>query len=171
MSLDPLLSAPLEVQVHAVAGMIALLLGPAALYRQRRDRWHKVIGYTWGLSILVAALSSFLITGLSLIGPFSPIHLLSIYALWSIWVGLRSIRIGNIARHRGWMTGFYWHGVVIAASFTFLPGRILNETLFPQSPSLGYIIIASGLAAIGLQAILARRNTTRASITKTTFFA
>lgn len=156
MTLTPLLSAAPHIQIHALAAMIALVLGPFALYSRRRDLWHKVIGRVWMGAMLVAVLSSFLILDMGLIGPFSPIHLLSVLALWAMWSALRAIRAGQVARHRATLQGLYWRGVVVAGLFNFLPtGRVVNRMVFPDKPELGYWVIGLGLAALAVQALWA----------------
>jgi uncharacterized membrane protein len=154
MTLTPFLTAPVPVQLHTIAALLALVLGPVALYRKRRDRLHKITGYAWMLAILVAALSSFAITNFALIGPFSPIHLLSVLALWSLWRGLVTIRAGQVAAHRRTLGNLYWRGLVIAGLFNFLPtGRLANQVVFPEAPHLGWYVIALGMLGLGLQAL------------------
>jgi uncharacterized membrane protein len=158
MTLAPLLSAPPQIQIHALAAITALVIGPLALYTRRRDRWHKWIGRVWMGAMLVAVLSSFLIVDMGLIGPFSPIHLLSVMALWSIWSALRAIRRGDVPTHRATLQSLYWRGVIVAGLFTFFPsGRIVNRMVFPDNPDWGYAVIALGLALVLAQALWARR--------------
>ena len=157
MTLTPFLTAAPHIQLHAIAALLALLLGPIALYRTRRDRLHKVLGHVWMLAMLTAALSSFAISSFGVIGPVSPIHLLSVLALWSLWRGLVTIRAGQVAAHRATLRNLYWRGVIVAALFNFLPtGRVVNRMVFPDSPQLGWVVIGAGLALLVAQAFLAR---------------
>ena len=55
MTLQPYLDASLIVQVHVIAAAMALFIGPFVLWRKRRDRLHKVLGYIWVLSFGFAA--------------------------------------------------------------------------------------------------------------------
>jgi len=48
--------------LHVCAALLALCLGPFALFRTRRDRWHKIAGYVWVLAMIVAAVSSLALT-------------------------------------------------------------------------------------------------------------
>ena len=154
MTLTPFLTAAPHIQLHAIAALVALLLGPVALYRTRRDRLHKITGYVWMLAMLVTALSSFAITNFGVIGPISPIHLLSVLALWSLWRGVTTIRAGNVAAHRATLRNLYWRGVMIAGLFNFLPtGRMVNRVVFPDTPELGWVVIALGLAALVAQGL------------------
>jgi uncharacterized membrane protein len=157
MSLDPILSAAPVIQIHASAALLALLLGPVALYRRRRDRLHKITGYLWVLAMAVTALSSFGIWSFALIGPFSPIHLLAVLALWSLWQGMRQILAGRVAAHAQTMRSLYWRGLIIAGLFNFMPGRVVNRTLFAQGGWQGWIVIAPGLALILWDGLRRRR--------------
>jgi uncharacterized membrane protein len=116
--------------------------------RRRRDRLHKITGYLWVLAIAVTALSSFGIWSFALIGPFSPIHLLAVLALWSLWQGMRQILAGRVAAHAQTMHSLYWRGLIIAGLFNFMPGRVVNRLLFAQDVWQGWIVIALGLALI-----------------------
>lgn len=149
--------------VHLAAAILAVGLGPLAIYRRRRDIWHRTVGYLWVTSMLVLAVGSFWIEAqiLPLVSGYGPIHLLSIYAVWILWQGVGAARAGRIARHRGMMRGLYWNGLLIAGVFTLLPHRTLNRALFPGQPELGYVAVA-GLAAvlIGL-AVRDRRKQSR----------
>ncbi|MBZ9799284.1 DUF2306 domain-containing protein [Mesorhizobium sp. ES1-4] len=80
MSLAPLFHASLLIQLHALAAIASILLGAVQLWRTKGDRLHQALGRVWvGLMALVA-LSSFFIWTIRLWGPFSPIHLLSVFA-------------------------------------------------------------------------------------------
>ncbi|WP_164932891.1 DUF2306 domain-containing protein [Tropicibacter alexandrii] len=148
MTSTPFLTASLLVQLHAFGAMIALILGPVLIARRRRDRLHKVLGYVWVLAMGGAALSSFGITDFAMIGPFSPIHLLSVLALWSIWTGMSRIWKGDVAGHRDAMRSLYWRGLLVAAAFNFLPGRVINRTFFDETRELGYVPLALILTLI-----------------------
>ena len=163
MTLTPLLNADPIIQLHVLCASIALLLGPVVLYRQRRDRLHKTLGYVWVFAMGLTALSAFFIHSFPVIGPFSPIHGLAIFALWSLYEGMRHVFAGRIQRHRLVMRSLYWNGVVIAGLFNFLPGRTLNRMVFDDARALGYVVIAVGLAGIVLVALRTRKAQAAAS--------
>lgn len=151
MTLSPLLDAPANIQLHALTAMVALFLGPVTLYQRRRGRAHKVMGYVWVLAMAATALSSFTIQGFAVLGPFGPIHLLSVLVLWSLWRGLGHALAGRIAQHQEVMRGLYWRGLTIAGLFTFLPGRAVNRMFFDEAQQLGYAVIALGGCALIFQ--------------------
>ncbi|MEM5467866.1 DUF2306 domain-containing protein [Celeribacter marinus] len=148
MSVDPFMTAAPVIQVHAIAATLALLLGPVVLYRHRRDRLHKTLGYIWVVAMAVVAMSSFGISGFGLIGPFSPLHLLALFALWSLYVGVRFAIAGNRRAHEKTMRNLYWRGVFVAGVFNFLPGRTLNSMFMDDARQLGWVVIVLGLCVI-----------------------
>jgi len=54
MTFDPFIYAPVYIQIHAAAAFYALVIGPIALHRQRRDfgtRWLGTLGCCRWLSL------------------------------------------------------------------------------------------------------------------------
>ena len=158
MTLDPLVSAALNIQVHALSALIALVVGPVVIHRRRRDALHKAMGYLWVAAMVLTALSSFSIRAFAVIGPFSPIHLPAVLAPWSIWKGLGHAIAGRIRAHEATLRGLYWRGLILAALFNFLPGRVVNRMLLQGSPEAEYVIIVAGLAVLLWQAMAARQS-------------
>lgn len=78
----------------------------------------------------IVALSSFFIHQMRWIGPFGPIHLLSLYVLYALPLSLLRGRNGDITNHAKGMWGLFYGGLVLAGGFTFWPGRILHQVLF-----------------------------------------
>ncbi|MDV7200579.1 DUF2306 domain-containing protein [Rhodobacterales bacterium HKCCA1288] len=148
MTLAPFFDAPIYIQLHASTAALALILGPFVILRTARDRLHKVGGYIWVLAMFVVAVSSFWITEFGLIGPFSPIHLLSAFTLWSLWAGMRYAFAGRMDLHRRVFQNLYWRGLVIAGLFNFLPGRALNRSVLPDRADAGWLVIGFGMTLI-----------------------
>ncbi len=145
MTLTPILTLPPIIQLHACAALIALCIGPFALWRTTRDRVHKWLGYLWVASMAVAAVSSFGIAShFSPVG-IGPIHLLSAYGLSGLWLGLRAIYRRDVALHAQIMENVYVRGVVLAGAFQLLPGRSFARALIPDVPVLGYVVIGAVL--------------------------
>jgi uncharacterized membrane protein len=76
------------------------------------------------------AVSSFWIHDLRMIGPFSPIHLLSIFTLAVLPLAVLAARRHDVARHRRAMLGLFLGALVVAGLFTLLPGRIMHAAVF-----------------------------------------
>ena len=93
-------------------------------------RVHRIMGYIWVALMAIVSLSSFLIHELHLVGAFSPIHLLSIFTLWSLYMAIRAAKDRRINAHRRWMQNLYVMALLITGAFTFLPGRTMHMVLF-----------------------------------------
>jgi uncharacterized membrane protein len=130
MSLAPLLDAAPVIQVHAFAAMGAFTLGAIQLAAPKGTLPHRTIGWIWAGLMLMIAGSSFLIHSIRLWGPFSPIHLLSIFTLVMLPIAVLRAHRHQVERHRRAMLGLFFGALVIAGAFTFLPGRIMHKVAF-----------------------------------------
>jgi uncharacterized membrane protein len=149
MTPDPILSAPLLVQLHLAAALPAVLIGPVVLFRRARDRLHKALGYLWIAAIVALSVTGLLIpSDFPLIGPFGPIHLFSLVALWGVAEGLVRIRRGDVAGHLAVMPSVWFGAVGLAGLFTLLPGRTLNRAVFSEPSAAGFLAIAIGVAIL-----------------------
>ena len=63
-------------------------------------------------------------------GPWSPIHLLSIFTLTMLPLGIYTRARHNVRGHKLTMLGIFFGALVIAGLFTFFPGRIMYKVLF-----------------------------------------
>lgn len=160
MSLTPLIELPATIQIHTALALLAVLLGPFVIYRTRRDRVHKTLGYVWVGAMVGVAISAFFIpsTLLPLVGPFGPIHGLAVLVLYSLGRGIVAIRNGDIRRHKAELRGLYWQGLAIAGLLTLLPGRVLNDALFSAAPNLGLAVVILGGLALAYGFVRSRRS-------------
>ncbi|MGC1496781.1 MAG: DUF2306 domain-containing protein [Sulfitobacter sp.] len=127
MTLAPLLDASLVIQLHALFAMMALGVVIAIFSIRRGSKAHKVLGWVWVIAMTVTALSSFWINEIQLLGPFSPIHLLSVLTLYSLVMNVRAARARNIRAHQRGMKSLVFGALILAGAFTFLPGRIMHQ--------------------------------------------
>ncbi|NUS18468.1 MAG: hypothetical protein HOQ25_01545, partial [Mesorhizobium sp.] len=67
-----------------------------------------------------------------LVGPFSPIHLLSILVLITVPLAAWYAHTHKVAAHRGAMIKLYLFALIGAGIFTLLPGRIMHAVVFGQ---------------------------------------
>ncbi|MEZ2330817.1 DUF2306 domain-containing protein [Mesorhizobium sp. RCC_202] len=132
MSLGSLLSAPPPIPWHAFAAFAALAVGGAQLALPKGTMRHRVLGYAWVALMLVIAISSFWIQQIRLIGPFSPIHLLSILVLITVPLAAWYAHTHRVAAHRSAMIKLYLFALIGAGVFTLLPGRIMHSVVFGQ---------------------------------------
>jgi len=130
MSLAPLLQASPAIQVHAFAAMSAFVLGVVQLLAPKGTIPHRILGWIWVAIMVAVSISAFFIHQIRLWGPWSPIHLLAIYTLVMLPLGVWRARQHDIQRHRWTMIGIFTGGLVIAGLFTFVPGRIMHAVAF-----------------------------------------
>ncbi|TPM15639.1 MULTISPECIES: DUF2306 domain-containing protein [unclassified Mesorhizobium] len=130
MSLGPLLSARPPIPWHALAAFAALAIGGVQLALPKGTLRHRAMGYLWAALMLAVAISSFWIQQIQLIGPFSPIHLLSILVLVTVPLAVWHARNHRVAKHRKAMIALYIFALVGAGVFTLVPGRILHDVVF-----------------------------------------
>jgi uncharacterized membrane protein len=127
MSLAPLLDAAPAIPVHAMA---AFALGVVQFAAPKGTLPHRTVGWIWVSLMAIVAASSFWIHEIRLLGPWSPIHLLSILVLAMLPVAVIAARGHNVSGHRKTMIGIFSGGLIIAGLFTFLPGRIMHAVVF-----------------------------------------
>lgn len=130
MSLAPLLNASLAIQIHAFAAMAALVLGLVQFGAPKGTLPHRTLGFVWLGLMLIVALSSFWIHEIRLLGPWSPIHLLSIMVLALVPLAVMHARRHNVRGHAKTVIGMFVGGLVISGLFTFLPSRIMHAVVF-----------------------------------------
>ncbi len=130
MNLAPLTNASPAIQLHAYAALAALALGAVQLAAIKGTTRHRALGFTWAALMLVVALSSLWIHELRVWGPWSPIHLLSIFVLVMLPLGIWHAHSHAVSRHRSSMIGMYVGALVIAGLFTLMPGRIMYKVVF-----------------------------------------
>ncbi|MDG4852205.1 MULTISPECIES: DUF2306 domain-containing protein [unclassified Mesorhizobium] len=132
MSLGPLLTAPPPIPLHAFAAFAALAIGGPQLALPKGTTRHRVLGYAWAALMLVVAVSSFWIQQIRLIGPFSPIHILSILVVVTAPLAVWYAHTHKVAAHRSAMIKLYLFALIGAGIFTLVPGRIMHTVVFGQ---------------------------------------
>jgi uncharacterized membrane protein len=130
MSLAPLLEAAPGIPLHAFAAMSAFALGVVQLAAPKGTLPHRALGWIWVGLMAVVAVSSFWIHQIRLVGPWSPIHMLSIFTLVTLPLGVWMAHRHRVAEHRRIMIYTFSGALVIAGLFTLLPGRIMHEVIF-----------------------------------------
>ena len=113
--------------IHLGTVIPAVPLGAFVLWARKGTRGHKMAGRVWALLMLVTALDSFWLRGLT--GGIGPIHIFSVITLYSIPMGIWHAWRGNIVAHQRAMRGVYI-GLIVAGAFAMMPGRFLAHLLF-----------------------------------------
>ena len=132
MSFTPLLDAAPAIPLHAFAAMTTFVLGAIQFAAPKGTLPHRMLGWIWVALMAIVAGSSFWIHQIRLVGPWSPIHLLSIFTLVMLPLGVWMAHRHRVAGHRHIMIGMFSGALVIAGLFTLLPGRIMHAVVFGQ---------------------------------------
>jgi len=148
MNLQPLLDAPIAVQIHVAAVLPAAVLGAYILLNCKGTPMHRLLGKIWMVLMAITSLSSFFIHQINLFYGFSPIHLLSIFTLAGIWRAISTARAHNIRAHKATVLGMYLGGIGVAGLFTLIPGRIMHAVVFTGGPSWILLLTLAGIAAV-----------------------
>ena len=130
MILAPLLDAAPAIPLHAFAAMAAFVLGVVQFAAPKGTLPHRTVGWIWVALMTVVAASSFWIHQIRLVGPFSPIHLLSIFTLVMLPLAVWRAHTHRVVDHRWMMISIFTGALVIAGLFTLLPGRIMHHVIF-----------------------------------------
>ncbi len=125
-----LLAETHPIPLHAIAAMIAIILGGIQLYMKKGGLIHKLLGQVWVGLMLIVSVTSFFIHKIELWGAYSPIHLLSIWTIFSLGLAIYFVRVGNIKRHKQVMIALYGFALILTGFFTFMPGRVMHQIAF-----------------------------------------
>jgi uncharacterized membrane protein len=132
MSLAPLFDAAAAIPLHALAAMTAFVLGIVQLAAPKGTLPHRTLGWIWVGLMASVAVSSFWIHQIRLLGPWSPIHLLSIFTLAMLPLAVWRAHTHRVGDHRRIMILIFSGALVVAGLFTLLPGRIMHTVIFGQ---------------------------------------
>jgi uncharacterized membrane protein len=130
MNLAPLLDASPAIQIHAGAASAAFLLGIVQLSAPKGTLPHRTIGWIWVALILTVSVSSFFIHQIRLWGPWSPIHLISIFTLVMLPLAVLAAHRHQVEKRRKAMTAIFLGALVLAGLFTLAPGRVIHAVVF-----------------------------------------
>ena len=118
------------IPLHAIAAILAIILGGMQLYMKKGGATHKLLGYVWVGLMLIVSVSSFFIHEIKLWNAYSPIHLLSAWTIFSLGLAIYYVRVSNIKRHKQVMVMIYSFALVLTGFFTFMPGRVMHQIVF-----------------------------------------
>lgn len=121
---------------HVVAALFVLAVGPVQIFRRRRDRIHRTMGYLWVAAMYYVCVSSFWIVSE---GHFTWLHGLSAFTMVTVTLGLISAIRRNIRSHLGNMIGSYI-GICVAFIFAVsVPGRSIPQLLAEDASTAVYV--------------------------------
>ena len=128
--MDFLFAQTQPIPLHAIAAMMAIILGGIQLLMKKGGVVHKGLGWIWVSLMLIVSFSSFFIHELKLWGAYSPIHLLSLWTIFSVGLAIYFVRAGNIKRHKQVMVSLYVFALILTGFFTLLPGRVMHQLVY-----------------------------------------
>ena len=129
MTLVPLITAAIPIPHHAVAALLATLVGAAQLWLSKGTVLHRWVGYVWTSLIVFVALTGFFIFETEVAPPFNYLSKpLSGLVLVMLWWGVRLARAGKIKEHRQTMIQLFWLTMLIGL-LTIQPGRVMHQML------------------------------------------
>lgn len=116
------------VALHMTTALLAVPLGGWLLLRAKGTSPHRIAGRAYVALMLVAAGSSFWITGIG--GDiWSVLHLLAAAAIAGLVIAIRHARAGNIAGHRRAMLSIYI-SLLVTLGWASMPGRSFGAMLW-----------------------------------------
>jgi uncharacterized membrane protein len=130
MNTAALTTASPIIQAHAYVAFVAIGLGAAQLVLPKGTGAHRALGRTWAALMLIVAGSSLFIHTIRTFGPFSAIHLLSIFTLVVTPLAVMAARRGRIGAHARGMRLIYFLALIVTGLFTLWPGRIMHRVFF-----------------------------------------
>jgi uncharacterized membrane protein len=130
MTLAPLLDAPPVIRFHVAFAFAAIGLGAVQFLAPKGTLPHRTIGWAWATLMMLVAGTSLFIHTIRMWGPWSPIHLLSLFTLAVVPVAVWRARQQDIKSHRQAMIWIFVLALVVTGLFTLAPGRIMNKVVF-----------------------------------------
>ncbi|WOI54594.1 DUF2306 domain-containing protein [Parvularcula sp. LCG005] len=137
MNLDLLWAAPVHIQVHAIAAILAFFLGTIQLIMPKGTLPHRTIGVIWVVLMFGVVISSAFIQHPVEPGDpwwhrFSWIHILTLTTFFALIHGVRRIMQGGpkLRKHARPFIISYIGGLIIAGFFAMMPGRMMHDVIF-----------------------------------------
>jgi uncharacterized membrane protein len=121
------------VFLHLATVLPAFVLGTWLLFNRKGTPHHRLLGKIYMLLMLITAFTALFLP--ALVGPkilnhFGFIHLFSLLTIYTVPTAYLAARRGDVPAHRSSMIWLYVGGLIIAGTFAFGPGRLLNRWLF-----------------------------------------
>ena len=125
-----------NIFLHAIFAILAIPLGLVIFLNKKVTSNHKLLGWIWIVLLVIVSISAIFIQTLNP-GQYSLIHLLIpftlvslIYAIWSIRMFKETKKINYRYSHMYTMIGLYLGALLVAGTFTLMPGRMIHSLLF-----------------------------------------
>ena len=114
------------IVTHTLAAISAIVIGATLLLKRKGTFNHRFFGWIWVVLMAIVAILSF---GIQRNG-MSWIHLLSVFTIVMLFVGIGNARRHRVINHGKTMKGLYFGALIITGLFTLLPGRLIGQAVF-----------------------------------------
>lgn len=128
MTLEPLLTAPWHIQLHAFSAMAAVVLGAVQFTAPKGTIPHRTVGYVWVMLMGITAITAIFIREIN-DGSFSWIHILIPITLYGVVELAIRARRGLTGKHRNTALVLFFAALMVPGAFSFMPGRIMLEVV------------------------------------------
>jgi len=121
------------LQLHLWTVAPCFFLGAAVLLMKKGTPTHRLLGKIYLFLMFFTAIVTLFMpahVGPQFLGHFGWIHSFSFLTLYSVPTAIIAIRKGQVKKHQRKMILLYFGALIIAGSFTFMPGRYLHEVFF-----------------------------------------
>ncbi|WP_158272029.1 DUF2306 domain-containing protein [Marinicauda salina] len=129
MNIEAFLAAPWHIQLHALSALAALGVGAVQFGAPKGTIPHRTLGYVWVGLMVATAVTAIFIRQLN-DGAFSWIHIFVPLTLFGVVELSIRARRGLTGRHRNSALGMFLGALLVPGALSFLPGRLMWETLF-----------------------------------------
>lgn len=119
--------------LHLATVVPCIVMGAALFMMKKGTRVHKIMGKFYMILMLFTGIITLFMpaqVGPQLFNHFGYIHSFSLLTLYSAPKAYIAIRRGNVKSHQNSMIRLYVGGILIAGSFTLVPGRFLHDVFF-----------------------------------------
>jgi uncharacterized membrane protein len=119
--------------LHLATILPAFVLGTVSFILKKGTNTHKIIGRIYMLLMLFTAIITLFMpafVGSRFLNHFGWIHLFSFLTIYTVPTAYIAIKKGEVKRHKFKMIGLYIGAILIAGTFTFMPGRYMHSLLF-----------------------------------------
>ena len=120
---------PVALLIHLLAFSLAVPLGVVMMVSPKGQPFHRAAGWIWTGLVLVGA-SALLWRTLVDGHPWGPLHLLLIWVLPLLTIGLWFARRHRRQAHSVTMMWLFYGSILFPGALTFLPGRLMWRLFF-----------------------------------------
>ncbi len=123
----------LLMYMHLATVIPCFFLGGILLAIKKGTTFHKSAGKVYMVLMFFTAIVTLFMearVGPQFLNHFGFIHLFSLLTLYTVPSSYIAIRNGKVRKHQIGMIMLYFGAIIIAGSFTFVPGRFMYELFF-----------------------------------------